>query len=106
MFEFVIELFDDNEDNDLSDVIKRFTLLKAIYFMYSSIKEIPNSVFINCFKECGVAFDFVEKENNNGLSEDLFVGNNWNSINHRIEFGFESYEEFVQLMMKLCTDKS
>jgi hypothetical protein len=96
MLESVIELL-DNEDNDLSDVIKRLTLLKAIYFMHSSIKEIPNSVLINCFKECGVAFDFVENENNNDLNDDLFVENNWNSINHRLELGFESYEEFVSI---------
>ncbi len=97
MLKFVIELLDDNEDNDLSDVIKRLTLLKAIYFMHSSNKEIPNSVFINCFKECGVAFDFVENESHNDLNDDLFVENNWNSINHRLELGFESYEEFVSI---------
>jgi hypothetical protein len=34
MLEF-IELLDDNEDNDLSDVIKRLTLLKAIYFCFN-----------------------------------------------------------------------
>jgi hypothetical protein len=97
MLQFVIELLDDNEDNDLSNVIKHLTLLKAIYFMHSSIKQIPNSVFINCFKECGVAFDFVQNENNNDLNGDLFVENNWNSVNHRLELGFESYEEFVSI---------
>ncbi len=70
MLEFVNELLDGNEDNDLSDVIKHLTLLKAIYFMHSSIREIPNSVFINCFKECGVAFDYVDNENNNDLNND------------------------------------
>jgi hypothetical protein len=48
MLEFVIELLDDNEDRssdfNSSDVIKHLTLLRAIYFMHSSIKEISNSV--------------------------------------------------------------
>jgi hypothetical protein len=83
------------EDNHLLDVIKHLILLKAIYFIHSSIKEIPNSVFINCFKECGVAFDFVQNENNNDSNDDLFVENNWISINHRLELGFENYEEIV-----------
>ncbi len=29
------------------------------------------------------------------MNDDLFVENNWNSINHRLELGFESYEEII-----------
>jgi hypothetical protein len=42
-------------------------------------------------------FDFVENENNNDLNDDLFVENNWYLINHRLEIGFENYEEFVSI---------
>ncbi len=31
------------------------------------------------------------------MNDDLFAENNWNSINHRLELGFESYEEFVSI---------
>ncbi len=95
MLEYIIELLDENLNQNCSDAVKTITLLKAIYLMDSSLKEIPDSVFIHCFRECGIIFEEFSSENQEETAEEFFAMNNWHNINERLELGFNSFEEFV-----------
>jgi hypothetical protein len=77
------------------------TLLKAIYLMDSSLKEIPDSVFINCFRECGIIFEELSNENKEETAEEFYTLNNWHNINERLKLGFNSFEEFVSYDEKI-----
>jgi hypothetical protein len=53
--------------------------------MDSSIRSIPESVFVNCFEECG--FEYKFDQNDNSFEEQLFSANNWEQINERLKTG-------------------
>jgi hypothetical protein len=55
MLDYIIEMI--KPDEKCENFLKRINLLNAIHFMVSSLKSIPYSVFINCFKTCGIEFD-------------------------------------------------
>lgn len=93
MLEYIIEILDGDEDQDCEQAVKSVTLLKAIYIMDSSIRSIPESVFINCFKECGFEYEF--DQNDNSFEEQLFSANNWEQINERLNTGFNDFNEMV-----------
>ena len=93
MLEYIIEIIDADEDQDCEKAVKCITLLKAIYIMDSSIRSIPESVFINCFIKCGFEYEF--DQNDNSFEEQLFSANNWKQINERLNTGFNDFDEMV-----------
>ena len=105
MLEYIIEILDKDQEKECEFAVKSISLLKAIYMMDSSIKSIPDSVFVNCFKVCGISFEdsittTIE------LTEDLYAMNNWNTINGRLNLEFESFDDFVCVDNQvICTEE-
>ncbi len=89
--EYIIQCLESEENCE--KVIRRLNLLNAIHFMDSSLKSIPSSVFINCFKTCGIEFESeVVCEN----SDQLIVSTeHWNQMRQTLNLDFDSFELMV-----------
>jgi hypothetical protein len=74
LLNYIIECLES--ENDCKKVLKKFNLLKAIHFMDSSIKSIPNSVFVNCFRSCGI--DFGSDVETIASEEPMITSEEWN----------------------------
>jgi hypothetical protein len=91
LLNYIIECLES--ENDCKKVLKKFNLLKAIHFMDSSIKSIPNSVFVNCFRSCGI--DFGSDVETIASEEPMITSEEWNQMRETLDLNFDSFESMA-----------
>jgi hypothetical protein len=93
MLELIVQTIDSNIAYDCATALKTITLLKAIYMFSESVREINESVFINCFRICGFVFEQIEPESED-LTEEIVQNFDWNELNQRLELNFNDFNGF------------